>query len=581
MTDATDTQAKQKRLNQDDFRKLLQTPRPGDATSKIGSLGTASNRQRLIPPQTPRVGGNTSSTVTKAETLISKPRKSRFIKPTPTSPPHNQYRDRAAERRENANPDYQDTEQILKALNQTETLASKTVYEQSKYLGGDTEHTHLVKGLDFALLTKVRNELSKEGQEDEDEDTTRELERLKEETQEVPRIMSKLANNIYQHVTETKKPPPKVNELFIAGRMAYVFELADNDGNYNDPFAIPTTIIRSKADIADLAEVDKSTNDIVIEKISQVMAYARSGDQVRMVKAAAIDDDEDIFAEAGRDYSVTIEEKDKETQEEKEETAGETAWFLFPAAAGAANVGTDDTDNINKEDENNNTMRETDTKKKYFFHQADSSMDTENNSDTNSTSLHTLIQSATASDTHDGSTYFSSLSASTSSDPQTSKTSSSSHSPSIRKRLISQDSYDVDYSIFGFGMGGVARENAYDSGQSDSDSDETHTIRDQGVAKNKKAQLVRWDFETEEEWQEYKIVLHLKLCEPQDKVTAMPKSAFQFGVKTSDGRQTRRSRRELTDKQKLDRDFQKINRIMEEKYGEGMDEGLPKKKQKK
>ena len=32
--------------------------------------------------------------------------------------------------------------------------------EQSKYLGGDIEHTHLVKGLDFALLQKMRVELS-------------------------------------------------------------------------------------------------------------------------------------------------------------------------------------------------------------------------------------------------------------------------------------------------------------------------------------------------------------------------------------------------------------------------------------
>jgi hypothetical protein len=31
--------------------------------------------------------------------------------------------------------------------------------EQSKYLGGDIEHTHLVKGLDFALLQKTRSEL--------------------------------------------------------------------------------------------------------------------------------------------------------------------------------------------------------------------------------------------------------------------------------------------------------------------------------------------------------------------------------------------------------------------------------------
>ena len=27
--------------------------------------------------------------------------------------------------------------------------------EESKFLGGDLEHTHLVKGLDFALLNKV------------------------------------------------------------------------------------------------------------------------------------------------------------------------------------------------------------------------------------------------------------------------------------------------------------------------------------------------------------------------------------------------------------------------------------------
>ena len=29
------------------------------------------------------------------------------------------------------------------------------VIEESKYLGGDIKHTHLVKGLDIALLNKV------------------------------------------------------------------------------------------------------------------------------------------------------------------------------------------------------------------------------------------------------------------------------------------------------------------------------------------------------------------------------------------------------------------------------------------
>ena len=34
-------------------------------------------------------------------------------------------------------------------------LANLTV-EETKFLGGDMEHTHLVKGLDYALLNKVR-----------------------------------------------------------------------------------------------------------------------------------------------------------------------------------------------------------------------------------------------------------------------------------------------------------------------------------------------------------------------------------------------------------------------------------------
>lgn len=31
----------------------------------------------------------------------------------------------------------------------------KMTIEDSKFLGGDLEHTHLVKGLDYALLQKV------------------------------------------------------------------------------------------------------------------------------------------------------------------------------------------------------------------------------------------------------------------------------------------------------------------------------------------------------------------------------------------------------------------------------------------
>lgn len=48
---------------------------------------------------------------------------------------------------------------------QTSAEERQRAIEQSKYLGGDMEHTHLVKGLDFALLNRIRSELEKEKRE--------------------------------------------------------------------------------------------------------------------------------------------------------------------------------------------------------------------------------------------------------------------------------------------------------------------------------------------------------------------------------------------------------------------------------
>lgn len=38
-------------------------------------------------------------------------------------------------------------------------ILPKFIFQKSKYLGGDMEHTHLVKGLDYSLLNKVRTEI--------------------------------------------------------------------------------------------------------------------------------------------------------------------------------------------------------------------------------------------------------------------------------------------------------------------------------------------------------------------------------------------------------------------------------------
>ncbi|PFH38085.1 RED family protein [Besnoitia besnoiti] len=65
------------------------------------------------------------------------------------------YKDRAEERRKGKDELYQQVAEELQEMKERSI-------EESKYLGGDVEHTHLVKGLDFALLSKVRSELEKE-----------------------------------------------------------------------------------------------------------------------------------------------------------------------------------------------------------------------------------------------------------------------------------------------------------------------------------------------------------------------------------------------------------------------------------
>merc|ERR1719507_1059719 len=79
------------------------------------------------------------------------------------------YRDRAKERRDGGpgseRPDDVSGTGSYKAMapdvkgNFDAAERRRQMIQESKFLGGDMEHTHLVKGLDFALLQKVRSEI--------------------------------------------------------------------------------------------------------------------------------------------------------------------------------------------------------------------------------------------------------------------------------------------------------------------------------------------------------------------------------------------------------------------------------------
>merc|ERR1711962_1000733 len=247
------------------------------------------------------------------------------------------YRDRAKERRDGGVSDRPDDSSgggAYRAVapdvkgNYDAAERRRQMIQESKFLGGDMEHTHLVKGLDFALLQKVRSEIihretsgeteeevkpevseNAEGENDKDDDKTKNKnrkERRKDLKQAAPpatkqpakepvkvekeedKVVCKtiIAKNVVRTVFKTDIP--ERNELFFPGRMAYIVELEEEVAETSNVNDIPTTIIRSKADVAagasSAASLSNSTNDIVINKLTQILSYLRAGNRSKKKK---------------------------------------------------------------------------------------------------------------------------------------------------------------------------------------------------------------------------------------------------------------------------------------------------------
>lgn len=220
------------------------------------------------------------------------------------------YRDRARERRDGVNPDYQTVETPSHANSAYRAVAPdlksgidaaerrRRMIQESKFLGGDMEHTHLVKGLDYALLQKVRSEIQTKEQKQEQEmeklaEEAEVQEKMVEKVSEEPEFKSVLGRNIHNIVTSFRSRQITRNELFAPGRMAYVIDL-DDDNCETD---IPTTLIRSKAEVP-VSYVDiqtLTTNDIVINKLAQILSYLRAGGRGKKNKRR--DKDKPLFKE--------------------------------------------------------------------------------------------------------------------------------------------------------------------------------------------------------------------------------------------------------------------------------------------
>ena len=137
------------------------------------------------------------------------------------------YRDRAEERRKDANPDYN-----LESINEIIKLDA----EKTKYLGGDIDHTHLVKGLDYTLLRKVKEQLETYQRQDHNGDG-KSPDSAKFEP--VTEIGKRLKRIVFEN--ETDIPKEVAGSCSRFARLAFDYSL--------DPFStneLPTEIMRSK-----------------------------------------------------------------------------------------------------------------------------------------------------------------------------------------------------------------------------------------------------------------------------------------------------------------------------------------------
>ncbi|KAG8373873.1 hypothetical protein BUALT_Bualt11G0070600 [Buddleja alternifolia] len=534
----------------------------------------------------------------------------------PEEPELPKYRDRAKERREDQNPDYEITEltsfHAVAPPGTGDLLsadANKLSIEKSKYLGGDVEHTHLVKGLDYALLHKVRSEIVKKP--DAGEEAEGKSKGLKDDQPVAFRTAT--AKSIYQWIVKPQTVI-KTNEMFLPGRMAFIYNMdklhvmwdAKENGFSHD---IPTTVHRSKADCPVLEEmVTVSVDGSVLDRIAKIMTYLRLGSSGKVLKKKKKDKDvkgktlnvSNGYEEDERILNTDLlknqnvgqalppppplpqkihpDSKEKQgptavRQEEEDIFVGEGIDYSIPSKDMSQSPISEDMEESPRNKEKNSYFAEpaygpvAPTEQSYGWEQANG---------------YDAMQAQALPGGYQGEwqdyqyaeqmaypeqylqdiqTYDAQAGVNVHLDPYLMTQEEKDRGlGSVFKRddqrlqqLREKDSREKDPNFISESYSECyPGYQEYNREVVDSDDDADLSKMDMGG--RAKGRLHRWDFETEEEWASY-----------NEQKEAMPKAAFQFGVKMQDGRKTRKQNRD----QKLTNDLHKINKILARKKSEG------------
>lgn len=556
-------------LTNDDFRKLLMTPKVHGA--KLISISSSREVSSNILNEPEFEDDDPATRRRKKKIYYAKLKRLEDERQKELSA---RYRDRATERREGQNKDYAETEMVSTTadyravapdVKSGESYAErrKQVIQESKYLGGDMEHTHLVKGLDYALLEKVRAEINYKEKEDEEQmeiAVSSAKEEKEVETEPQIQFKTKLGRNIHRILFKAKLP--ERNELFLPRRMAYVVDLEDEFADSD----VPCTTIRSKADCATLeATTTLTTNDIVINKLTEILSFLRQGrreskkvkkkekgkpkedDKLKEKLPGADDNIYDDIGDYLPSFSKSKDKKDRQQRDrddrdrgrdrdrdrdrDRERNRDQHDHRDRDRDRDRRDRGDRDRDRNRDKDRNQDRDKERERKKSYFEKPAEED-DDKKNTKSNARELVKAINERFKG--------FAEL-------EEEKEKAAVKHEEERMKKLKAKtdiDSYAECYP----GM-----EEAADA-FGDSDDEVDYTKMDQG---NKKGPVGRWDFDTQEEYSSY-----------MSNKEAMPKAAFQYGVKMADGRKTRRAGPK-DEKAQLDRQWQKIQNIIAKRKATG------------
>ncbi|EDQ85476.1 uncharacterized protein MONBRDRAFT_34240 [Monosiga brevicollis MX1] len=294
-------------MSNKDFRQLIMTPRPNRDESPSSQTAKTVDSSKGDATTDKTKPAKKSSWKPRAVRLSAEEEETRKRQAELAA----KYRDRAAERRKQEDQEDQAT-QLHRLIEQSlptgppgsEAVvdAKQAMIEQSKYLGGDMEHTHLVKGLDYALLQKNREEAAKTqsqtGEAAEDGTNPDDIQENPLEVKCRTRLARMVLQSAFRHAA-----PRATNEFFEPGRMAYVLDPRPNRAAPRAVSAVddvPTTILRSKSDIKQYARKTKSaTHDIVVNKLVSIVENIREGKRLRKQKRK----DKKRLAESGEEES--------------------------------------------------------------------------------------------------------------------------------------------------------------------------------------------------------------------------------------------------------------------------------------